>query len=151
LKNILQYKVLAQVFIFLLPFLFLSCKKDVDREIKGTYKGTAHLKIFRYPDVINPVTDTLFTDLMIHVSQSESSKRNNVKLNLSFTPDQLQMVPLQNVPVSNGIINYYTSERGVTTSIQWRGTITPDSLNLIYRREDNIKFVREYHFKTDKR
>ncbi len=137
-------------FCILLSVLALSCEKDIAAKVAGKYTGTVRYKQYRYPDELTPIKDTLFTDVLITVSQSENSKRKASKINLSFNTNQFYVTPTNDIVIKDGQVNYYTSERGVTVSNQWDGSVKEDSLKLIYKREDHIKFVSEYIFEAKK-
>ncbi len=134
----------------LLSVLATSCEKDIAAKVSGTYKGTVRYKQYRYPDEVTPIKDSLFTDVLIKVSQSENSKRKASKINLGFNTNQFQVTPTNDIVIKDGQVNYYTSERGVTVSNQWDGSVKEDSLKLIYKRADHIRYVSKYIFEAKK-
>jgi len=145
-----QFRNALFLFCFLLSVLATSCEKDIAAKVLGTYKGTVRFKQYRYPDGVTPIKDTLFMDVLITVSQSESSKRKASKINLSFNTNQFHVTPTSDIPIIDGYVKHYTSEKGAAISNNWDGSIKEDSLKLIYKSADHIKYVQEYIFEAKK-
>jgi hypothetical protein len=129
-----------------------SCKKDIDRKLLGSYKGTA---LYSIKYIRNPAdnTDTLYTDVIINVSEGTESSRKEIVLSLSFSAPDIRPPYSESIPVSNGVVNYTATNRGAAaTYYRWNGTITADSLKLVQRTEyGNGNWIwYEWEFKAKK-
>jgi hypothetical protein len=127
-----------------------SCKKDIDRKLLGNYKGTARYTI---NDVYNPANnkDTLYTDVIINVSEGTESSRQEIVLALNFSVPGIGPAYQENIPVSNGVVIYTATNRGAAgTYYKWNGTITADSLKLVQRTEAGNGNLYQWEFKAKK-
>jgi hypothetical protein len=115
----------------------------------GNYRGTVNYRLYQHPDVVNPIKDTTYTDVLIRVENSENTKPKETRVNLDFGATQLNVSYKENIPVSNGIVAYYTSERGPMFSYSWTGQFINDSLNLTYKMTSN-RYINVYDFKAKK-
>ena len=127
----------------------MSCKKDMDRKLVGTYKGTAR---YTFGTATNPVRDkdTLYRDVIITIIEGTESTRKETKLTLAFAPISFGSYN-ENMPVQNGIIDFTRTNRGAAgTYYQWQGTIEADSLNLNYIVEQGNGTVVQWALKATK-
>ena len=136
--------------LLLLTVCSLSCKKDIDRKLVGTYTGTARYTI---GTASNPLQDrdTLYTNVIITITEGSESTRKETLLNLAATPSAIAPPYRENMPVNNGGVDFLRTNRGAVGSYyKWKGTITSDSLILTNRNEEGNGSVWQWIFKAEK-
>ena len=134
-----------------LIILVTSCQKDEAGQWKGNYMATVRYRLYNYADTTTPVKDTTYKLVLLTVSKSDSSTRNDTKVDITFYSATSNITSMVNIPVNDGKINYYTSGKGVPFIRTWKGDFTNDSLNLIYREEDTIMYISNWDIKAVKR
>jgi hypothetical protein len=129
---------------------YVSCKKDIDRKLVGTYKGTARYLLVNHGNPI-PSKDTLYTDVLITVSEGTESTRKEIRLKLEFAPSTIQTSYEDNIYINNGVVDYTRTNSGSAgTYYKWKGNIASDSLNLTNRVEGGNGDIVEWNFKARK-
>ena len=136
--------------LILCSLIFASCKKDVDKKLVGTYKGTAK---YKQGTASNPVRDkdTLYNDVIITITEGTESTRKETRLSLVFTPSSISAPYSENMTVNDGAIEFYRTNRGAAGSFyRWEGTINSTSLHLINRNEEGNGTIGQWEFKAQR-
>ncbi len=125
-------------------FSMMSCKKDPDRKLTGTYIGTITYNYFE-PRNPSPVVDTVYKNVTILVSEGSESSRKTTRLELVFNDDNIYTSYSENLNVENGVIkDTYTNRGAVGTLYRWNGTIESGVMNLTHRVEQYNGSLHEY-------
>lgn len=126
----------------------LSCRKDVDRKLVGTYKGTARYT-YQKPSTTVYEKDTLYTDVIITVNEGTESTRKQTFITLTFSQPGILPAYNENMNIDNGVVNFMRTNRGAAGSYYtWDGKITLDSLNLINKNLQGNGSVWQWDFKA---
>lgn len=144
MKNTVRIKT---TFVFLIGFTFfsmLSCKKDPDRKLTGTYIGTITHNYFE-PQATSPSIDTVYTNVSITVSEGSESSRKTIRLKLVYNNANISTSYNENLNVENGIIkDSYTNRGAVGTYYRWNGTIESGVMNITHRVEQYNGSLHEF-------
>lgn len=130
---------------------FTSCKKDTIAQWSGNYMATVRYQLYNYADTTTPVKDTTYKMVLLTVSKSSGSTRKKAIADITFYSAHINLTSMNNLPVNDGSINYYTTDNGVPFVRTWNGSFSNDSLHLIYREEDTIMYIANWDIKAVKK
>lgn len=137
--------------LLVLAIFYTSCKKDIDAQWGGNYMATVRYRLYDYPDTITPVKDTTYKMVLLTVGKSAGSSRKNAAVDVTLYSAYVNLSSMNNLPVSDGKINYSTSDSAQAFVRTWTGNFTNDSLNLSYREEDTLMYVSDWDIKAVKK
>lgn len=137
----------SSALVFIVGFTMLSmlsCKKDPDRKLTGTYIATVTHQYFE-PRTTSPSIDTVYTNVKIIVTEGSESSRRTTTLELAYSDANISTGYKENLNVENGVITGSYSNRGaVGTYYRWNGTIESGVMNITHRVEQYNGSLHEY-------